>query len=203
MTKRNLFSLLVFCVLGGVFLVSCEEPQKSGSGAAPAEEPAPPEETGEQDAKPDEAEAAGAEKEPDATATAEEPKLKEAPERTQPELRVFWEDGAIIAEGAFTSRIQQERIGSELGAAFSGTRVENRVELDYDRYPVGWGNRVAQGFLVPYFKEIEDAAVSYHEGVITLEGKGNKRLKRHFQELAVNIFSGTFSEDIENRIAVE
>lgn len=121
----------------------------------------------------------------------------------QPELRVFWEDGAIAIEGALKSRIQVERIGAQLGEAFSGVRIENRLVRDYDRVGVGWGNRVTEGFLIPYFHDIEDAEVGYVDGVVVLKGRGTRVEKQIFQKLAATIFVGMYSDNIDNQIETE
>jgi len=119
----------------------------------------------------------------------------------EPILRVYRNDeGAIVVEGAIRSRFQRDEIVQLLGEVFSGTRIEDHLELDYDRIPVGWGNRVAPQFLIPFFKEIEDGFVEYEMGIITLAGTGSLKDSDHFQHLAIDVFSGPYSRDIINRI---
>jgi len=119
----------------------------------------------------------------------------------EPVLRVYRnEEGAIVVEGAIRSRFQRDEIVQLLGEAFSGTRIEDRLELDYDRIPVGWGNRVALQFLVPFFKVIEDGFFEYEMGIITMAGKGSLRHSDYFQHLAIDVFSDPHSRDIINQI---
>jgi len=124
------------------------------------------------------------------------------PEITVPELRVFYDADVIVAEGALKSRIQKKRIEEQMSEAFSGTRVRNDIEVDFKRHPVGWGGRVTEGFLVPYFQDITEPRVEYIDGVIILGGKGTAQQRRMFQQLAVIVFQDVHSRDITNRIEV-
>lgn len=129
-----------------------------------------------------------------------DPEVEAAAKRSEPVLRVFFAEGSIVLEGALKSKIQIERIESQLGEFFSGTRIENRLELDYDRIPVGWGNRVADGFLIPFLSEVEEPFVEYDSGIITLKGKATRTQSRTFHQLAGVIFAGAYSKDIKNEM---
>lgn len=129
-------------------------------------------------------------------------KKPEKKELTDPELRVFIEDEKIVLEGVLKSRLQRKRMEEQLGVAFSGVRIENRIEVDLQRFAVGWGNRVTEGFLIPYFHDIEDPSVEYYEGVITLNGRGTATQKRVFHQLAGIIFEGMFSRELVNQMEV-
>lgn len=191
MNERTLqVSIIVLSVLA-VLLGGCDRPYlKEDAKATP-----PPEE-------PPVAES------PTPSQPGESPVEKAEPEKesiavdtyTDPVLVVFREGDSIVIEGAMKSRRQKERIESQLGTAFSGVRIENKLEVDYSRMPVGWGNRITEMFLIPYFSVIEDPKVEYRGGIIILEGRGNRRDAQSFHELAVTAFAGEDSTDIENRI---
>jgi hypothetical protein len=120
----------------------------------------------------------------------------------EPELRVFRNsEGALVVEGALSSRFQRDEIIEALSEAFTGTRVEDRLEVDYDRIAVGWGNSVAFQFLIPFFKTIENGFVEYEQGVISLSGKGSRTDADFFQHLAIDVFTGPYSRDIMNQIS--
>jgi len=130
------------------------------------------------------------------------PRELPAPERNEPFLRVFWNaEGHIVVEGAIQSRFQREDIIAVIGEAFSGVRVDDRLELDYDRIPMGWLNRVADEFLVPFLQDVEGGFVEYYEGIITMSGKASRMVADHYQHGAVTVFDGPYSRDIVNQIA--
>lgn len=147
---------------------------------------------------------ASVELEPDVVEKPDEEEEKEPvkKELTEPELRVFFEEGKIVLEGVLKSRLQRKRMEEQLGVAFSGVRIENRIKIDLQRFAVGWGNRVTDGFLIPYFHDIEDPVVEYDEGVITLKGRGTETQKRVFHQLAGIIFEGMFSRELVNQIEI-
>lgn len=130
----------------------------------------------------------------------EEPE-PEPVERKEPELQVTMEDDKIVVNGSLKSRSQIERIERQLGEAFSGTRIENNLVRDHTRYPVGWGNRVTELFLIPYLYNVKNASVEYKEGVVTLKGEyTNPADLKRIQEHAIVVFSGSFTKDIDNQM---
>ncbi|MEM9015376.1 MAG: hypothetical protein AAGC68_00080 [Verrucomicrobiota bacterium] len=144
------------------------------------------------------------------TETSNEPEVPDrslaeevAAEREQPLLRVFMEGDRVVVEGAIRSYLQHDRIISQLDEGLSEIGVEDRLEVDTNRWGVGWGNRVTEGFLIPYFLEVEEPFVEYEEGVVTLKGNSSSRLKRIYHELAITIFTGPHSRDLDNLIVTE
>ena len=139
-------------------------------------------------------------------AVAEEPvrvePQKEAPEG--PELDVAMVGSTITISGGLTSRIQVERIVETLTREFPNHKIENHLNLEYHRTPVGWGNRVADELLVPYFSMVKSPRVAYSNGTVTLEGTvGSMGVHKMVTELAINAFSGDYTENVANRIKVE
>ncbi len=129
--------------------------------------------------------------------------LVEEPAPAEPELIVAMEGNKITIRGAVKSSIQHERIVKDMTDAFPEHEIVNEFKLEYHRLPVGWGNRVSDGFLVPYFKQVKSPKVVYREGIVTLEGKlADSRMHRLITELAVEIFAGSYTKDIENKITV-
>lgn len=125
-------------------------------------------------------------------------------EKREPELKVERLDDKIVLSGALKSRRQIERIEKELGEAFSGTRIENNIILDFNRLGVGWGNRVTDMFLIDYLKSVKDPVIRYSESVVTLKGtyKHPGDLMR-IQKSAVVAFSGDFTREINNQMKLE
>ncbi len=192
MTKIPLQTLRIPCLLlFGSFLVSCEKPELS------APEPSAPEVS-------------------QATVTSGGPIISEAsepapapeavgerPDFTQPELEVYLEGDTIVIQGALKSRLQKKRIADDFARDIPDFKVDDRLVVEAHRYPVGWGNRVSVGFLIPYFMDIEEPYVGYKEGVVILKGKcKQERQIRYYQELAVNIFAGMHLMDIQNEMVV-
>lgn len=121
----------------------------------------------------------------------------------EPELIVTMEGKKITITGAVRSSIQHERIVADMTNAFPDHEIVNEFKLEYHRVAVGWGNRVSDGFLVPYFKEVKSPKVAYEEGIVTLEGEvKDSRMHRMITELAIEIFSGSNTRDINNKITV-
>jgi len=182
-------------ILSSLFLVACEEPQTrskpaesevSLSGAPVAGFKLPGEV------------AAPAVTSPSAS----EASTEELPP-VEPELVVTMEGKQITIKGAVKSSIQHERIIKDMTDAFPGHEIINEFKLEYHRMPVGWGNRIADGFLVPYFQQVKSPMVSYHEGIVTLAGEvADSRMHRLITELAIEVFSGSYTRDIDNRITV-
>jgi len=187
--SRSLPILLAF-----LFAVGCEKPEQR-----------PPEPKAEPETSPDPstAETPGSRAPSSGASSSEQPEETEAeprPEPEQPELSVRRRGDVIVIEGALKSRIQVERIGSQLAEACPDLEIDNQLRKESHRHGVGWGNRITRMFLIPYFHEIEKPAVRYREGIITLEGDGEQSDFRKFGQLAVDAFAGMFSRDIENRI---
>lgn len=182
-------------LLASLCLVACEDPQIRSKPAAG--------EVSLDDAPkagfkiPEETVAPGIPPESQAQVPVEEP----AP--AEPELIVSMEGKQITIRGAVKSSIQHERIVKDMTDAFPDYEIVNEFKLEYHRLPVGWGNRVSDGFLVPYFKQVKSPGVAYREGIVTLEGKvADERMHRFITEMAVEIFAGSYTKDIENKITV-
>ncbi len=121
----------------------------------------------------------------------------------EPELIVTMEGKRITIQGAVKSSIQHERIVQHMREAFPDHEIVNEFKLEYHRMPVGWGNRVSDGFLVPYFQQVKSPKVAYQEGVVTLEGEvKDSSMHRMITELAIETFSGSYTKDIDNKIKV-
>ncbi len=185
---QRIFLLLGFAVLLG----SCEEPRRR---PAPETTPSIP------DAPLVPAPEASAPA-PPAPVTPDAPTVAEAePAPAEPELYVAIEDGRLIVRGALTSRIQQERILETLEQEFPDLVMEKDLKLEYHRFPVGWGNRVAYPFLVQYLKMVDSPKVIYKDGVVTLDGKlKDKRNLIPLTELAIGTFSGDRTRDLVNKL---
>lgn len=182
------------CLFILVYLAACEEPQRRVDAVETTEEiPA---------AVPSEYRSSG---EPDpeipvpAVTPAEEVELAPA----EPALSVAMEGDRILISGALRSRIQQERIVTTMTDLFPRHKIESDLRVEYHRNPVGWGNRVAEQCLVPYFQIVNSPRVAYAEGIVTLEGEV-KSVPEHRQvtEMAISAFSGDFTRDINNKIKV-
>lgn len=121
--------------------------------------------------------------------------------RAEPELYVAIEGDRLIVRGALTSRIQQERILETLEREFPDLKIEKDLKLEYHRIPVGWGNRVADPFLVRYLKEVDSPKVSYEDGIVTLDGKAKKGVNvKSLTEMAIETFSGDTTRDLVNHL---
>ncbi|MDF1656613.1 MAG: hypothetical protein P1U58_03305 [Verrucomicrobiales bacterium] len=192
MTKTLLHTLLIPGILiGGLFFVSCEKPEL----AAP--ESSAPEVNGTLVSS-----GGPVVNETPTTTSAPEPEA-EPPEFTYPELEVYLQGDTIIIQGALKSRLQKKRIADDFARDMPDFKVDDQLVVEAHRYPVGWGNRVSVGFLIPYFTEIEEPYVAYKEGIVILKGKcKDQRSLRLFQELAINIFAGPYLQDIKNEMLV-
>ena len=76
----------------------------------------------------------------------------------------------ITVSGALRSRIQVERIVETLRREFPEHEIESTLVVDNGRMGVGWGNRVADEFLVMFFQKVNPAKVTYRDTVLTLDG---------------------------------
>lgn len=122
----------------------------------------------------------------------------------EPDLSVRKEGTKILISGAMRSRLQVERIVETMTREFPDHSVEVDLEVDTDRVPVGWGNRISDGLLVPYFQRIKNPAISYHDTVVKLEGiAGSLPELRMVTEVAVEMFSGGNTSSIDNQLKVE
>jgi len=185
----------IACILASLLIVACEEPQTRSKPAADEVSLA-------------EAPLAGF-KIPEAidapavtsTSVPEAPAEDLAP--VEPELIVTMEGKKITIRGAVKSSIQHERIVKDMTDAFPEFEIVNEFKLEYHRMPVGWGNRVSEGFLVPYFQQVKSPKVAYREGIVTLAGEvADTRMHRFITELAIEMFSGSYTKNIDNRITV-
>jgi len=128
-----------------------------------------------------------------------EPELPPA----EPELSVVMVGKKITVSGALRSRIQQERIVNALTRDFAEHEIVSDLKVEYHRNGVGWGNRVADEFLVPFLKSVQDGSVVYREHVVTLEGTvGSAGDERSLAELAIVIFSGSDTRDLKSNLKV-
>lgn len=122
----------------------------------------------------------------------------------EPELSVALVGKKIRISGALRSRIQVERIVEDLTNAFPDHEIESDLKIEYHRIAVGWGNRVADPFLVVYLQDVESPVVSYRENTLRLEGKVKGAGKhREISEFAVETFAGDTTEKVENKIVIE
>lgn len=114
----------------------------------------------------------------------------------------IWKDGKTITiTGALKSRLQVERIANTITETFSDAEIVNDLKVEGHRFPVGWGNRLADELLVPYFKEVKSPGVAYQEGVVTLLGEVETASRhRILTEIAINTFAGALTRDIDNKI---
>lgn len=143
-----------------------------------------------------------------------EPSVTEAPAREggtepatttdpEPELSVAKEGKKIVISGALRSKIQVDRILEALKRDFPEHEIESSLVVDYDRMGVGWGNRVADEFLVPFLQRVEKAKVTYRNSVVTLEGEVKSPGEiQMMSEMAVPVFSGSTTEDLKNQLKV-
>lgn len=192
---RHLWTSLIACL----FLIGCEKPQQRE--VVEAETPAPPEVAAAPSAPApvDPASAPGAPA--PAAPAADVGNSAEPGSEPEPELVVSIEDKKILVAGALRSKIQVERILETLQREFPEHTVESTLVVDYDRLGVGWGNRVADEFLVPFLQRVENAKVTYREAVVTLDGtvKSPGEL-RMITEAAIDTFSGSTTEDLKNNL---
>lgn len=121
----------------------------------------------------------------------------------EPIFKIWMAEKEITITGGLKSRIQVDRIVTAMTEAFPEHEIVNELKVEAHRYPVGWGNRVADEFLVPYFKEVKSPGVAYQTGVVTLLGEVKSGSRhRTLTEMAVITFSGELTQDIDNRITI-
>jgi len=127
-----------------------------------------------------------------------------APSRDpEPELSVARVGQKIVVSGALRSKIQVDRIHEALKRDFADHEIESSLVVDYDRMGVGWGNRVADEFIVPFLQRVENGKVTYLETVVTLEGEVKSPGEiRMISEMAVPVFSGSTTQDLKNNLKV-
>lgn len=192
---RLLWTSSIACL----FLTGCEKPQQRA--AVEAETPAPPAVAAVPPAPAPSDPAPAAEVPvPDApaadTSAPAEPGLE-----PEPELVVAMEGEKILVSGALRSKIQVERIVETLQREFPDHSVESTLSVDYERMGVGWGNRVADEFLVPFLQRVENAKVTYRETVVTLDGKVKSPGELQMvSEAAINTFSGSTTQQLKNNL---
>jgi hypothetical protein len=197
-------SLVRVSLAGLVFLTACEKPQQRVS--AEGERDAPPVETPESAPPAAVAAAPVASVPPVATTDATgEDAAAPAPAGPDPEPELLVErvGDKIIVAGALRSKIQVERIVETLRREFPGFEIESTLAVDYDRMGVGWGNRVADEFLVPFLHQVADAKVVYHESVLTIGGKVKSPGDlQNLSETAIAAFSGSTTSALKNNLEV-
>lgn len=122
----------------------------------------------------------------------------------EPELSVAMTGNKITINGAVKSSIQQERIVDSIRSAFPDHEIVADLKLEYHREPVGWGNRVADEFLIPYLQQVKFPEVAYKKGVVTLKGEvDDSRMHKRLTEMGIEVFSGSFTRDFDNQITVK
>jgi hypothetical protein len=190
--KRRFAALLFLCAI----LTGCEKPQQRTVEVK--EETAPP----------------AAASAPAPVPLADTPpapvaEAKPAPAPTdplpmeEPIFKIWMAEKEITITGGLKSRIQVDRIVTAMTEAFPEHSIVNELKVETHRYPVGWGNRVADEFLVPYFKEVNSPGVAYQTGVVTLLGEVKSGSRhRTLTEMAVITFSGELTQDIDNKITI-
>lgn len=121
----------------------------------------------------------------------------------EPELSVAMEGQKIVVSGALRSKIQVDRILEALKRDFPEHEIESSLVVDYDRMGVGWGNRVADEFLVPFLQRVANAKVTYRNAVVTIEGdvKSPGEIQM-ISEIAIPVFSGSTTQDLKNLLKV-
>lgn len=114
----------------------------------------------------------------------------------------MWQHGKTITiEGALKSRIQVNRIVDTVKETFPDAEIVNDLKVEPNRYPVGWGNRLADELLVPYFQEVKSPGVAYQKGIVTLLGEVESTSRhRALTEIAINAFADTLTRDVDNKI---
>lgn len=202
---RRSVTLILF-LLALVFQ-ACEKPQASSERdstretkvapspvEAPAPAPAPP-----VDPVPAEPVSAPTEAKVSKAAPRNEPLVEQ-----EPDLSVRMTGKKILISGAMRSRLQVERIVETVTREFPDHTVESELKIEGHRVPVGWGNRIADGLIVPYFQRIKDPAISYHDTIVTLEGTAKTLAElRMVTEVSIEMFSGGNTSDVDNRLKVE
>jgi len=195
-----------FCLFAAtIFLTACEPPQRAadqagGTGKNPTKQAPVTERTPVAAETLAEPLAEGVP--PVASDPPAAPIVEKAPE--EPALDVSLQGNTITVSGGLRSRIQVERIIETLTREFPNRVIENHLHLEYHRNPVGWGNRVADELLVPYFTLVKSPHVAYSNCVVTLEGTVESGADhRKMTEMAMNAFSGSSTESIDNRIKVK
>lgn len=197
-------SVVLVCLAGLVFLAACEKPQQRVS--AEGERDAPPVETPES-APPAAVAATPVAPVPPVAATdaAGEDAAAPAPAGPDPEPELLVErvGDKIIVAGALRSKIQVERIVETLRREFPDFEIESTLSVDYDRMAVGWGNRVADEFLVPFLQRVENGKVAYRESVVFLDGDVESPGElRMVSEAAITTFSDNTTSDLKNNLKV-
>lgn len=194
-SHRQLWTSLIACL----FLIGCEKPQQRE--IAEAEAPAPPPVAAATPPPAPADPAPAAEAQAPASAEADSTTPTEPGAEPEPELVVAMEGEKILVSGALRSKIQVERIVETLSREFPDYSVESTLAVDYDRLGVGWGNRVADEFLVPFLQRVENAKVTYRETVVTLDGKVKSPAElQMISEAAINTFSGSTTQDLKNNL---
>jgi len=193
--KPPFAALFFLCAI----LTGCEEPQQrtvaeekdalvtaappTAPAPAPPTAPAPPLPAGEAPA-------------PASVSDTGEPRPME-----EPIFKIWMADKKITITGGLKSRIQVDRITTTMKGAFPEHEIVNELKVEGYRYPVAWGNRLADEFLVPYFKEVKSPGVAYQSGIVTLLGEvENSSRHRFLTEIAVDTFAGDLTQDIDNKI---
>lgn len=121
----------------------------------------------------------------------------------EPIFKIWMADKKITITGGLKSRIQVDRIATTMKEAFPEHEIINELKVEAHRFPVGWGNRLADEFLVPYFKEVKSPGVAYQAGVVSLLGEVKSGSRhRTLTEMAVITFSGELTQDIDNKITI-
>lgn len=133
----------------------------------------------------------------------EPPEIQTFADPVEPSLLVIKIDGEIVISGEIKSKSHQERIGEQLSAALSPTKVVNNLKVNFDCYAVPWTGRVTEEFLIPYFREVRDPVVEYKNGTVVLKGSvGQSGKIKSLTEMGINAFSSAFSKAVDNQLRV-
>jgi hypothetical protein len=182
--KRRFSILLLLCAV----LTGCEKPQQRSVVQEKEPVPQAPASTSVEEVVP-------------VPSPASPPTPSESQPMEEPFLKIWMVDKKITITGRMKSRLQVDRIVTTMKEAFPEHEIVNELLVEAHRYPVGWGNRLADEFLVPYFKEVKSPGVAYQTGVVTLLGEvENGGRLQSLTEIAVITFSGELTQDIDNKL---
>lgn len=198
--KSSRLSSFLILFLFPLFFQACEKPQEASgnpvdreAGGAPPSAPAEPAPAAAEPAP------APAEAKPAESVPVNEPQVEQ-----EPDLSIRMTDRKILISGAMRSRLQVERIVETVTREFPDHTVESELKVEAHRIPVGWGNRIADGLIVPYFQSVGNPAISYHDTVVTLEGTVKTLPElRTFTEISIEVFSGGNTSNVDNQLKVE
>ncbi len=141
---------------------------------------------------------------------ADAPKATEAPEEKEmesgePLMKVTRVGDTITVAGSIKGFGQKRDIIRYLNEGFPNLKIVDELEANPNRMPVGWGNRVSDGYLVPFFKQVGDGVVEYKDRIVYLEGTvDDQAMFTSLVKQAGFMFMGDFTENIDSsKLVVE